>query len=95
MILTINTNYFHEEYYLLGVYNWNIVFSVRWELNFMSYVMLPAVLPVDKYMWLMFYLYSSIFILFIFQFFYYDRVPVKNGWRNTSGTRTTILETVF
>jgi len=26
------------------------MFSVRWELNFMSYVLLPAVLPIGKYM---------------------------------------------
>jgi hypothetical protein len=32
------------------------------------------------------------FFLFIFQFFfYYDRLPVNNGWGTKSGTRTTVL----
>jgi hypothetical protein len=64
IILTINTSYFHEEYYLVDVYNWDIMFSVRWELNFMSYVMLPAVLPIGKHMWHMFCVLKFLFFLY-------------------------------
>jgi len=32
------------------------------------------------------------FYAFYISIFYYDRLPVNNGWRTNSGTRTTVLE---
>ena len=53
--------------------------------------MLPAVLHISKYMWLMLYLFLKFLYILYFDLFYYGRVPVDNGWRTASGTRTTIL----
>jgi hypothetical protein len=35
------------------------------------------------------------FYPFYISIFYYDHVPVSSGWGTNSGTRTTVLETVF
>ena len=59
----------------------------------MSCIMLPAALRLNKYMWLMFFIF--LFLSFLCLGFLLTPLAGKNCWRTSSGTRTTVWETVI
>jgi len=60
----------------------------------MSSVMLAAVLPVSKYIWLRFFFYFLIFLSFYILIVCSGRTPVNIGWRACSSTHTTVWGTL-
>jgi len=59
----------------------------------MSFVMLPAALRLNKYMWLVFCLYLKLFCLY-FDFFTFKPHACKNDWVQAVAHVTTSRESI-
>lgn len=54
-----------------------------------SYIMLPAMLFISRYMWLIIYSFFKMFIISYFRFLP-GQLPVNNGWYTSSSPSTTV-----
>jgi hypothetical protein len=82
---------YHQYSLLFKEKCWN---CKEWLTAQMSYIMLPAVPHISKYMWLMFCFFFKFVSFSIIQSVYDGQIQAHNGSRTSTGMWTTVWETV-